>query len=324
MKHLFHLLFVVLMLSCTHSVYSQTKDSTIAIKDESDTIIDYTRWTNKGFIGVIPIHMQPGFNGLLNYGVGLHFAFALPSWVTFRGKAIIDLYEENRALWSTKGYENSEKVQRGYWFEAGLDVNFLDILKTPSKTYIAKIGKFVERTSIERQSHNGTVSDNPTTYTQEIYGKYYDRSVYMHRLALRLGAAQYQFTYADDPLYIVNNVSVQAIYGGLSYSKIGLGKPFLLTVFADALYKSKLTTSPDQSHLYLSKSVNGQIGYRAGLIIGNNNLGGVVEIGMAPGLDDLEFYVKAGVTLNFNLLSAQKLIRKKIEPEIDNSNQTQE
>jgi hypothetical protein len=290
------------MLSCTIPIFAQTKNSTKTLK--SDTIIDYTHWTYKGFAGFIPIHMQPGFNGLLNYGVGFHFALSLPAWLTIRGKAIIDLYEQDRALWDTKGYDNSSSVHRGYWFEGGLDINFLDKLKKTSKTYIAKTGKFDKLNS-----------------AQELYGKYYERNVFMNRFAFRTGFAQYQFVHANNNLYIVDNVSVAGFYGGFSYSKIGLGKPFLLTIFADALFKSKLSSTLNLNGMYNKTAL---IGYRAGCILGINSWGGVGEIGMAPGLDNLELYVKAGLTFNFNLLSAQKLIRKKIEPEIDKNNETQE
>lgn len=317
MKQKLHIISFLFIFGGSSLTHAQTPDSTVFIKDGSDTIIDYTNWTNKGAVGIIPIHMQPGFNGLLNYGVGADITFALPSWVTFRAKAVINLYEGDRSLWRDKGYDNAENVSKGYWLEGGIDINFLDKTNKSATSQIDSSGRFISCEGTMREYSKGAYTDRSRKYTQYLYGKYYSFDTYLYRPSLRLGAMQYRYTFLDKATLIplVTNLNVTAFYGGLSFSRIGLGKAAYFNVYADVIYKASLKSSPETGYESVSKS--GQIGYRLGVSGGSDWLGFLAELGMAPGLDKLEPYLKAGLIVQHQLLPPRKNKYKKTISEAD-------
>jgi hypothetical protein len=317
MKHAINIIifFSLVVLSC--ATKAQAPDSVVILKSESDTVQDFTKWANKGVIGFFPLHMQPGFNGLLNYGVGIQIVFALPKWVTFRGKAIYNIYEGDRALWRDKVYANADEVQKGSWTEGGIDLNFFDFKNKSAYTVIDSTENFADIEFIQREYRKGVHTDRSITLTQQIYGNYYHSSSFLYRPALRVGMLQYKYVYVDEFATVgnlVTNVTINGIYGGLSFSKIGLGKPFFLTLYADVIYKLSIKVSPDLGDVYKNQSIPNQIGYRAGVNGGSNWLGGLVEFGMAPGLKEMETYLKIGLTLNYNLIPKRKKLPLKEEP----------
>jgi hypothetical protein len=317
MKQKLHLISFLFIFLSGSLIYAQAPDSTLFIKDGSDTITDFTNWANKGSVGIIPLHMQPGFNGLLNYGVGADIVFALPSWVTFRAKAVINLYEGDRSLWRDKVYDNAEEVSKGHWFEGGIDINFLDKTNKTATTQIDSTGRFVYCEGTMREYSKGAYADRSRKYTQYMYGKYYSFDTYLYRGALRLGAMQYQYTYLDKTPVVptLTNLSITAIYGGLSFSRIGLGKAAYFNVYADVMYKASLKSSPETG--YESFSKKGQIGYRLGVNGGSDWLGFLAELGMAPGLDKLVPYLKAGLIIQYQLLPPRQNKYKKPLPDAD-------
>lgn len=306
--------FLILFINCLQ-LQAQVPDSTLFIKDGSDTITDYTHWANKGTVGIIPLHMQPGFNGLLNYGVGINVIFRLPSWITFRAKAVVNIYEIDRSLWRNKEYDNAEDVTKGYWLEGGIDINFLDKINQSATTLIDSTGRFIYSEGILREYRKGAYTDRSRTYAQYLYGKYYSFDTYCYRPSLRMGAMQYQYTYLDKTgiTPLVTNFKLSAFYGGVSFSKIGLGRPTFITAYFDMIYKLSLKSAPETT--YEALSTKGQIGYRAGVIGGSGWLGGLAELGMAPGLDKLELYLKAGLILQLQLLPKRQT--KYIKPDTD-------
>lgn len=319
MKQKLRRAYFVIIFMCGSFGFAQVTDSTTFIKDGNDTIIDYTHWTNKGSLGIIPIHMQPGFNGLLNYGIGADVVFMLPSWVTFRAKAVINLYEGDRSLWRDKVYDNAENVSKGNWFEGGVDINFIDRTNKTATTLVDSNGRFIYCEGTRRDYSKGSPSERTYKYTQYLYGKYYSFDTYLYRGALRMGAMQYQYTYLDkNPKTVtplLTNLKITAFYGGLSFSRIGLGKAATFSAYADLMYKAALKSSPETGYESLSKS--GQIGYRVGVTGSSDWLGFLAEFGMTPGLNKLESYLKVGLVIQYQMLPPRQNKYKKPLPDAD-------
>lgn len=305
MKQTITLLFLSFFLFCSSHISAQTSGSVEIIKSEVDTLFDYTSWPNKGHLGVMPIQLQPWLgNGLLNYGIGTDLEFALPKWATFRAVASINLYEGERSVWKEKVYENVENNRNGYWIEAGVDFNFYDFKNSTSSTEIDSNGRYIYTDAIERSYSNGVSTDKSITITQPLYGNYYTFSSFVYRPALKGGFVKYQSTFVDKttPNPFVANFSVNMFYGGVSFSKIGLGRAFYLSGYADLLFKSGVKL-PAEAKVYESLSEEGLIGYRAGCRMSSDWLGGLVEFGMAPGIEKLNPYIKLGLVINYHLMA---------------------
>lgn len=315
--HILILALLLLFLNCI-GVKAQAPDSTIYIKGETDTLKDYTHWANKGSVAFIPIHMQPGFNGgLLNYGVGVDIAFALPKFITFRGKAIVNIFEGDRSMWKEKVYDNATEVSKGYWIEGGIDLNFFDKKSKSTTVILDSTGQYIYTEGTQREYRKGAYTDKSHTFTQALYGEYYSFDSYIYRPALRIGIVQYKFTHLDKEAItpLLTNILINTMYGGLSFSKIGLGKSTYFTVYADMMYKISLKSITDIA--YETKSIKNQLGYRAGIIGGFDWLGGLAEVGMAPGIDKLEPYLKIGLLIQHHLLPKRQHKYIKKLPEAD-------
>ncbi len=300
------------------TVKSQAPDSTLLIKREADTPIDYISWPNKGHIGLIPSQMHPWLNntGILNYGVGAEAEFILPSWVTIRAKASINLYEGEKSVWKEKPYDGVDDITNGYWVEGGIDLNFYDIKGKSINTIIDSTGKSISVEGTRREYRNGKYEDQTINYSQQIFGNYYTFGSYLYRPALRLGFIQYKNTYLDQNAVIplVTNLNVNMAYGGFSFGKIGLGRAHYIMGYFDLMYKISLKAT-NVSYEGLSKE--GLIGYRGGLKASSDWLGCLVEVGMAPGLDKLDTYIKLGLVINQHLMPPRKNKYKKEIKEVE-------
>lgn len=320
MKNNFTLFIFVFLFLLNSALHSQTESSTTIIKNETDTLFDYTSWPNKGRIGIMPVQLLPWLssNNMLNYGIGADVEFALPKWATFRVVASINLFEGERKVWKEKVWDNVDNVNNGYWMEGGVDINVYDFKSKSSSFEIDSNGRYIYTDAIERKNINGKISDETISITQPLYGKYYSFASFVYRPAVRVGFIQYQNTFADKSVEYVTNISTSMFYGGLSFSKIGLGRAFYLSGYADLLYKTALKT-PIESVAYETRSVDGLIGYRAGLRASSDWLGGLIEFGMSPGLDVLESYLKLGLVINYHLLPPRKnKFKKGLESDIEN------
>jgi hypothetical protein len=296
------------------TVNAQAPDSTLLIKGEADTLLDYVSWPNKGHIGLIPVQMQPWLNNnqFLNYGIGLEAEFILPVWVTIRAKASVNLYEGEKSVWKEKLYDGVDDISNGYWVEGGIDLNFSDIKGNSIYTITDSTGKSISVEGTRREYRKGKYEDRTINYSQQIFGNYYTFESYLYRPALRMGFVQYKNTYLDKNAVIplVTNLNVNMAYGGFSFSKIGLGRAHYIMGYFDLLYKISLK-APDYA-AYEDVSKSGLIGYRGGLKASSDWLGCLLEVGMAPGLKTLDTYFKLGLVINYHLMPPRKNKYKKI------------
>lgn len=312
MRHKLSAIYFLLFFFGIQTVDAQAPDSTIFLKGETDTLIDYVSWPNKGHIGLIPVQMQPWLNntGFLNYGIGLEAEFILPSWVTIRAKASVNLHESEKSVWKEKNYDGVDDVSNGYWLEGGIDVNFSDIKGKSIFTIIDSSGKSISQEGTNREYRSGKFEDITTNYTQQIFGNYYTFGSYLYRPALRMGIVQYKNTFLDKnaAIPLVTNLNVNMAYGGFSFGKIGLGRAHYIMGYFDLLYKISLNAT-DISYEVLSKK--GLIGYRGGLKASSDWLGCLLEVGMAPGLEKLDTYIKLGLVINYHMMPPRKNKYKK-------------
>lgn len=318
MKQNLPIIYFLLFFFGYQTVNAQAPDSTFFIKGEADTLVDYVSWPNQGHIGLIPAQMQPWLNntGILNYGIGLEAEYILPAWVTIRAKASYNLYEGEKSVWKEKLYDGVDDISNGYWLEGGIDLNFSDIKGKSIYTIIDSSGKSISVEGTRREYRRGKYEDRTTNYSQQIFGNYYTFGSYLYRPALRMGFVQYKNTNLNKNAVIplVTNLNVNIAYGGFSFAKIGLGRAHYIMGYFDLLYKISLKARDYPDYEDVSKS--GLIGYRGGLKASSDWLGCLLEVGMAPGLEKLDTYIKLGLVINHHLMPPRKnKYKKAIETE---------
>lgn len=295
-------------------VNAQSPDSTIFIKGEADTLVNYLSWPNKGHIGLIPVQMQPWFNnaGFLNYGIGMEAEFILPAWVTIRSKATINIYEGEHAVWKEKNYDGVDDITNGYWVEGGIDFNFYDLKNKKLNTTIDSSGNSISLEGTSREYFRGKYEDNSTRYSQHIFGNYYTFDSYLYRPAVRAGVVQYKNTYVEKNFTTnrtnLTNLNVNMAYGGISFLKLGIGRSHYLMGYFDVLYKISLKST---DVAYEGVSTSGLIGYRGGIKASSDWLGCLLEVGKAPGLKTSDTYIKLGLVINYHLMPPRKNKYKK-------------
>ena len=263
------------------------------------------RWN----IGIVPINFQMGAQSVLQLGSGLSAEYMAPKYISLHSSFYYNWMSMTKH-WANAEFPNSNNMKKTKFLEFGIRVHLFEWKEFGTYTVRQPTGKSIEKEVWKTYEKDGKIIKQKETQNIQVYSSDIEEVSYRKMICLRAGILNYNFVQEppSDKWYRIDggivsdinviNTQINNLYFGLSYYKVGFGydgqniKGRRAEFFADAVYSYKYEydfLTIDESKSGIKKGI---IGGRLGCELASTSGGGVIEVGIVPGLSSLKPYLR--------------------------------
>ncbi|NSW46492.1 MAG: hypothetical protein HPY79_11820 [Bacteroidales bacterium] len=275
------ILFFVLLISSLPTFSTNTQEdilnhdsASIMLTPLSASHIRWKDWDYKGYIGITPVYLNTHSFSL---GFGAEGEFALPKMLSFR------------ANFSRNYFELDKSGKKPYMLDLGISFHPIEWIGNASYSESKVNGAYQISYDGGQTWHDRDATIEHTSSSDES----------IKRICFRAGIMNYRYNFTEETKYhgdVIRYVKSSALYVGLSYYKVGLGKSQRRSIMADFFIQKgvDVPTNP-----LISDTCTMQKGVRVCYVRAGDTGGGTYEFGFLPGLNSKSYiYFKISLTIN--------------------------